>query len=187
MGESALALARRTIEETDQSLFELGKRSPQRLMAIEGVGESKALRICTALELARRRRDTPPLKCRVVRSSLEAFEACRHQIEDLEVEQLRVLLMDRGNHIIRQKVLTSCGRSGTVADPKLIFQSALEYRASSLILVHNHPSGNIRPSEADRQVTERISSSGALLDLPLTDHLIVGRGQYFSFADEGIL
>lgn len=187
VGESALALATRILDGVERSLFELGKRSPQRLMAFEGVGEAKALRICTALELARRRRDAPPLQRTVVRSSLEAFEACRHEMEDLQVEQLRVLLMDRGNRIIRQQVLTSGGPSGTVADPKLVFQAALEHRATSLILVHNHPSGNIRPSEADRQVTERITTSGAMLDLPLTDHLIVGHGQYFSFADEGIL
>ena len=187
VGEPALALATRIFDGVERNLFELGKRSPQRLMEFEGVVEAKALRICTALELARRRRDVPPLQRTVVRSSLQAFEACRHEMEDLQVEQLRVLLMDRGNRIIRQQVLTSGGPSGTVADPKLVFQAALEHRATSLILVHNHPSGNIRPSEADRQVTERIASSGAMLDLPLTDHLIVGHGQYFSFADEGIL
>ena len=183
--ESALQIASRLLLDRQQSWFELGKLSVQQLQTYPGIGRAKAVVICAAIEIARRRLTAPIPDLVTVNSSLDAFEACRHFMEDLPVEQLRLLLLNRGNQITRQVVLTSGSQSGTIADPKLIFQTALEYRAASIILVHNHPSGNIRPSQADDRVTQCIFKSGELLDLPLVDHLIVGHGHYYSFADEG--
>lgn len=183
----ALALAQAVLSDRGNSWFELGRLSVRQLTAYHGIGEVVALRIHAALEIARRRLTAPPEALITVRHSRDAYEACRMAMEDLQVEQLRVLLLNRGNQICRQVVLTSGGAAGTIADPKLIFQSALEHRASSFILVHNHPSGNIRPSEADLRVTQRVAQSGEMLDLPMTDHLIIGHGHYYSFADNGNL
>lgn len=183
--ESAFELATRLFQDREQSWFEIGRLSILQLQAYPGIGEAKAVVIRAALEIARRRLTAPVPELIRVTSSIDAFEACRHQMEDLHVEQLRVLLLNRGNQIVRQEVLTTGSQSGTIADPKLIFQMALEHRASSFILVHNHPSGNITPSVADDRVTECVLKSGEMLDLPLMDHLIIGHGHYYSFADEG--
>ncbi|MBE0641469.1 MAG: JAB domain-containing protein, partial [Bacteroidales bacterium] len=143
--------------------------------------------IVAALELGNRRLSAPAEVKPRISSSTEAFDALRSVLEDSPYEVFWILLLNRANRLISRVMISEGGFSGTVADPKKIFKVAIERRASSIILAHNHPSGNLRPSEADIRLTKRLKSSGEMLDLPVLDHLIVGDKGFFSFADEGLL
>ncbi len=186
-GESALGLAQRILASVDNNLHELGKRSIQEFQRFKGVGEAKAITIAAALELGRRRqisdlRDRPK-----VASSRDAFNAIASLLTDLYHEEFWLLMLNKANEVVAREKLSAGGMAGTVADVKLAFKIALDARASAIIAVHNHPSGNLKPSEADISLTKKLKEAGKILDLPLLDHLIVSERGYYSFADEGAI
>ncbi|MDO8969994.1 MAG: DNA repair protein RadC [Saprospiraceae bacterium] len=186
-GESALGLAQRILASVDNNLHDLGKRSIQEFQRFKGVGEAKAITIAAALELGRRRqisdlRDRPK-----VASSRDAFNAIASLLTDLYHEEFWLLMLNKANEVVAREKLSAGGMAGTVADVKLAFKIALDARASAIIAVHNHPSGNLKPSEADISLTKKLKEAGKILDLPLLDHLIVSERGYYSFADEGAI
>jgi DNA repair protein RadC len=184
---SAVDLAKQILASVGHNLNELAKLSVKDLEKFRGIGEAKAITIVSALELGRRRKESEPTRRERVTSSAVVYDLMRPHLLDLPHEEFWVVLLNRANEVLRKLPVGSGGVSGTVADPKLIFKLALEHLASGLILVHNHPSGNLRPSEADIKLTKKLKEAGQHLDLPVLDHLIFTERGYFSFADQGLL
>ncbi len=184
---SAVELARRILLAADHNLHSLGNFTITDLTKVKGIGSAKAISIVAALELGRRRKDIAPDQKPKINGSAEAFEILKSHLLDLPHEEFWVLLLNRANRVIRKVQISQGGVSGTVADPKLIFKCALEELASGLILAHNHPSGNLTPSQADTTLTQKLKEGGKLLEIQVLDHIIVGGYRYFSFADEGLL
>ena len=185
--ESAVDLSKRMLAASQDNLIELSKLSIKELCDFKGIGEARAATITAALELGRRRRESEALKKKTIGSSQDAFEVMQSTMADISYEEFWILLLNRANQIIRKVNISEGGFSGTVADPKKIFKMALEHGASGIILCHNHPSGNLKPSDADLQLTRKLKEAGMHLDLPVLDHLIIGDEKYLSFADEGLL
>lgn len=184
---SAVDLAKQILNASENNLNSLAKLSVKDLTKFRGIGEAKAISIVAALELGRRRKNQEIIKNPKIGSSQDVYEYLRGDLLDLQHEEFWVLLLSRSNEIIKKKLISSGGVSGTVADPKLIFKSALEELASAIILVHNHPSGNLKPSSQDMSLTKKMKEAGLVLEIPVLDHLIFTNESYFSFADEGIL
>jgi len=187
VGESAVSLARRLLLAVENNLHELGKRSIHDLQRFKGVGEAKAIAIAAALELGRRRQLSDLRERPRITSSRDAYQAVAPLLTDLSHEEFWLLLLNKANEVMARERLSAGGMSGTVVDIKMVFKSALDARASGIIAVHNHPSGNLQPSIADQELTRRLRRAGEMLDLPLLDHLIVSERGYYSFADEGAL
>lgn len=187
VGESAVSLARRLLLAVENNLHELGKRSIHDLQRFKGVGEAKAIAIAAALELGRRRQLSDLRERPRITSSRDAYQAVAPLLTDLSHEEFWLLLLNKANEVMARERLSTGGMSGTVVDIKMVFKSALDARASGIIAVHNHPSGNLQPSIADQELTRRLRRAGEMLDLPLLDHLIVSERGYYSFADEGAL
>ncbi|MBK9290140.1 MAG: DNA repair protein RadC [Bacteroidetes bacterium] len=185
--ESAVALSRRILGHVSNNLAELSKLSLNELTKFRGIGTAKAITIIAALELGKRRRSAEILQRKSIRSSRDAFESIYALASDLSFEKFWIILLDQANQILRIAEISEGGLTGTVADPKKIFRLALEIGATNIILCHNHPSGQLRPSQADTQLTEKIFSAGKLLDINVLDHIIVGHDNYFSFADQGLM
>lgn len=185
--ESAVELSKRILARHGNNLNELAKLSVNDLMKFKGVGEAKAISIVAALELGRRRKEAETQKREKINSSRDIFNYVHPQFIDLPHEEFHVLLLSRSNAVIRKEFVSRGGVSGTVVDPKIIFKIALEHLASSIILCHNHPSGNLRPSDPDISLTKKLKEAGALLEIPVLDHLIISDTGYFSFADEGLM
>ncbi len=184
---SAIDVAKKVLSHVDNNLDSLAKLSIKDLMKAKGIGEAKAITIVAALELGRRRKDQSPDDKAKIESSKTAFELIRGDLMDLPHEEFWVILLNRANRIIRKKRVSEGGVSGTVADPKIIFKLAVDELASGIIVVHNHPSGNLKPSESDINLTKKIKEAGKVLEISLLDHLIIAHDRYFSFADEGFL
>ena len=185
--KSAVELSRYVLKEVNNDLGELAKLSVNDLKKYKGIGEAKALSIISALELGRRRKDTEPLKKEKIVSSKDIYDLMKPHLMDLDHEEFWVVLLNRANIVLKKAVVSSGGISGTVADPRLIFKAALENMASAVILVHNHPSGNPKPSDADLVITRKMKDAGKLLEIPVLDHLIFTDSDYYSFADAGRL
>lgn len=185
--ESAVELSRRILRSVSDNLAELSRLSVNDLMKFQGIGEAKAITIVAALELGKRRRSAEIIQRKSIRSSKEAFESVYALASDLSYEKFWIILLDQAQQILRIAEISEGGITGTVADPKKIFRLALETGATNIILCHNHPSGQLKPSQADTHLTQKIFSAGKLLDINVLDHIIVGRDDYFSFADNGIM
>lgn len=185
--ESAVDLAKRILKNSHDNLIELSKLNVQGLTKFKGVGEAKAISIIAALELGKRRRGAEALEKKKITSSQDVFEYFTSIFGDSNYEEFYILLLNRANKIIKEVQISEGGISGTVADPKKIFKIALENNSSAIILCHNHPSGNIQPSDADIKLTNKLKNAGAMLDLPVIDHIILGEENYYSFADENTL
>lgn len=185
--ESAVQLAQRILAQSQNNLNTLGKQTIAQLMAFRGIGEAKAITIAAALELGRRRRMEEVQDKVKITSSKTVFDIMQPLIGELPHEEFWVLYLNNSNKIIHKAVLSKGGITGTVVDIRLIFKSALENQATSLILSHNHPSGKLQASEADRAITQRLKIAGQHLDILVLDHVIITETGYFSFADEGIL
>ncbi len=185
--ESALDLAKRILGQVGNDLHRLGRMGLAELTQFNGMGEAKAISIIAALELGRRRRDTEVRERASVTTSSSAYELVRAKVADLSHEEFWLLLLDRGNRLIETVPVSRGGMHGTVADPKVIFKMALDRRASSLVLCHNHPSDQLRPSQEDIALTRKLVDGARLLDISVHDHLIVGVSGYYSFADNGML
>jgi DNA repair protein RadC len=185
--ETAVDLAKRVLDGNGQNLTELSKMTVNELVKFPGIGQAKAIAIIAALELGNRKRSQDAIIREKIAGSRDVYEIMHADLADSPYEAFRVLLLNRANRLLRKISISEGGVSGTVADPKKIFKMALEHNASSLILCHNHPSGNTQPSEADIKLTRKMKDAGVLLDLPVLDHLIISSDHYFSFADEGLL
>lgn len=185
--DSALDLARIILSQADNDLHKLAGLGVNELMRIHGVGEAKAMSIVAALELGQRRRDLNVSQRPLIVDSRSAFELLQPVLGDLPYEEFWLLLLDRGNRLINRYQVSQGGMHGTVADPKRIFKEALDQRASAVILCHNHPSGQLRPSTEDIMLTRKLVEGGRFLDIVVQDHLIVTSSGYYSFADNGQL
>ncbi len=181
---NALDLSKKILSEVSNNLVELSKLSVAELAKHTGIGEAKAISVVAALELGRRRRSAIAIQKEKVTSSNDVFEIFHSVLSDSVYEEFWLLLLNRANKVLRKLNISEGGLSGTVADPKKIFKLALDCHASSIILCHNHPSGNINPSDSDIQLTKKLQQAGFLLDLPILDHIIIGEESYYSFADE---
>ena len=182
---SALEVAREILSAAGNDLNKLAAASASELMKRPGVGEAKALSIIAALELGLRRRAASPRERPRISTSAHVFEELRHKIADLHQEEFWMLLLDRGLRLIDSRRVSIGGVHGTVADPKVIFRKALEAGASCIAVAHNHPSGQLRPSEEDIRLTKKLVEGGRLVDIIVQDHIIIAGDGYYSFADNG--
>lgn len=182
--KSAVELCREILIDSNNNINTLAKKTINDLMKFKGIGEAKAITIAAALELGRRRKSELKENKPSIKSSADAYHYIKHKLEDLFHEEFHVILLNRANKIIKDVLISKGGLSGTVADGKLIFKAAITQSAAAIILVHNHPSGNLTPSQSDKQLTLRMKEFGQMIDLPVLDHLIIGDGDYYSFADE---
>ena len=186
--KSALDVAKELLQAADNDLQKLAGLSVQEIanMRIKGLGEAKSIHIAAALELGIRRNASDKKKETIAKSA-DIAEYLRANFEYLQQEVFVVVFLNRSNKVIHHQIVSEGGLTGTVADPRVILKKALEHNATSLILCHNHPSGNLRPSKADEVLTQKIKQAATLLDIQLMDHIIVSSEGYFSFADEGML
>ena len=185
--ETAVQLSQRILGFYNNNLNELAKLSINDLKKFKGIGEAKAITIIAALELGRRRKEVDVQKQEVVKTSKDAYAHIAPKLSDLPHEEFWILLLNRSNKIIRTELVGRGGVAGTVADVRLILKSAVENLASSIVLSHNHPSGNLQPSKEDINLTQKVKQGAALFDIQVIDHIIVGDANYYSFADEGLL
>lgn len=185
--ETAVDLSKRILASVENNLVNLARLEVQDLMKFIGIGEAKAVSIIAALELGRRRKGTNKILNPKITSSHDAYQAFLPKLQDLNTEEFWILLLNRQNEIIDLKQISQGGVAGTVVDPKVIFKIALQSLASGIILSHNHPSGNLKPSKADIQITNKIKTAGQTLEINVHDHLIISDQGYYSFADEGIM
>jgi DNA repair protein RadC len=185
--KSAVVLAREILQLGNNNLNELGKLSISDLKKIKGIGEAKAVTITAALELGRRRQASFALEKKIIKTSNEVAEYLRAVIKDFSYEVFGVIFLNQANKINHFEILSKGGITGTVADPRLILRKALDVSATSIILCHNHPSGNLQPSQADKELTTKIKEAAKYLDIKVIDHIIVSEEGYYSFADEGVM
>jgi DNA repair protein RadC len=184
--ESAVSLSKRILLSVNNNLNALGKLSLKQLMEFKGVGEAKAVTIAAALELGRRRRTAELPDFFKITSSKAVFEIMQPLIGDLLHEEFWVLYLNNANKVIHKAQLSKGGITGTIVDVRLIFKLALEHNATAIILSHNHPSGKLVASDADREITKKLTFAGEQLDIKVLDHIIITEKGYLSFQDEGI-
>jgi DNA repair protein RadC len=185
--ESAVDLCKRILASVDNNLNALGKLSIKQLMEFKGIGEAKAITIAAAMELGRRRRLEDAVQLDKITSSRSVFDLMQPIIGELPHEEFWILYLNNSNKVIQKNQLSKGGITGTLVDVRLVLKSALEVGATALILCHNHPSGTLKPSQADKDVTHKLKAAAQSLDIKVLDHLIITENTYFSFADESIL
>lgn len=183
--KSAVDLAKDLLNQYENSLASIAKLSVHELMKIKGIGQAKAVSIAAALELGRRRVTENALQKSQISSSVDAYDLIHSRMRDLTREEFWIILLDRRSKVISIEEIHIGGMSAMVVDPKIIFQKALERKACSVILSHNHPSGAPSPSMEDIRLTEKVKLAGNYIDIKVLDHIIIGEGAYYSFADEG--
>ena len=184
---SAVDLSKYILHSVNNDLAQLARLSVNDLKKFKGIGEAKAISIVSALELGRRRKGSEPQKKVKITSSADVYALMRPELLDEAIEYFYVLFLNRSNVVIKKQLISQGGTSATIADPKLIFKYGMENLASAIILVHNHPSGNLKPSSADISLTKRLCMVGKNLELPVLDHVIFTDVGYFSFADESMI
>jgi DNA repair protein RadC len=185
--ETAVELSKRILASVDNNLNNLGKLSIAKLTEFKGIGEAKAISIVAAMELGRRRRKEETLELKKITSSKEVFLMMQPIIGELPHEEFWVLYLNNANKVILKSQLSKGGITGTVVDNRMIFKLAFEQNATAIILVHNHPSGKLLPSDADISITKQLKIAGRQLNIPIQDHVIVSENGHYSFNDEGIL
>lgn len=183
--ESAVNLSKRILTSVE-NLNVLGKLSLQQLTAFKGIGNAKAITIIAAMELGRRRRSEETVELTKITSSRSVFNIMQPIIGELPHEEFWILYLNNSNKVIHKVQLSKGGITGTVVDVRIIFKIALEHNATAIILSHNHPSGVLRPSEADKQITQKLKEAGKNLDVNVLDHIIITEKSYYSFMDGGI-
>jgi len=185
--ESAVALSQRILDAVGNNLNELGKRSIAELMKFKGIGEAKAVTIAAAMELGRRRQTADLPDRPEIKGSRDAYVLLAPLLLDLPHEESWVLFLTKRNKVIGKEKLSIGGTDSTIMDAKIVFRKALEGMAAAIIVAHNHPSGTLRPSQADIDLTKKMKNVGDAIGLPLVDHIIIADGGYFSFLDQGLL
>ena len=184
---TAVELARQVLAASGDNLYDLSKLSLEELTQHKGIGEAKAVSIMAALELGRRWSVTSPEQRKSISNSQEAYENFLSLIDDPTKEHFLVAHLNHGNKVIKMERISTGGITNTLADPKVIFKSALLKEATALMLCHNHPSGVAKPSAEDLQLTKKIVTAGKIFDIMVLDHLIIGENSYFSFAEHGLI
>lgn len=184
---SAVDLSKKILSAANNDLHRLSLFSLADLLNFKGIGIAKAVTIVAALEIGRRRRETKVEKALCITSSKDAYHVLYEKLTDLDHEQFYAILLKQNNEVIDVIQISKGGVAGTIVDPRLIFKPAIEKLASAIIVAHNHPSGNLKPSQADEKITNQLLSAGKLLNISILDHLIIASQSYFSFADEGKL
>jgi DNA repair protein RadC len=185
--KSAVDLAKEILKLGNNNLNELGKLPIAAFQKIKGIGEAKAITIAAALELGRRRHAGLPLEKAVISTSKQIAEYLKTMIKDYTYEVFAVIFLNRSNKVNHFEIVSKGGISGTIADPRIILKKALDAEATSIILCHNHPSGSLRPSRADEELTTKIKEAAKYLDIVVIDHIIVSEQGYYSFSDEGLM
>ncbi|MCC6690059.1 MAG: DNA repair protein RadC [Bacteroidia bacterium] len=185
--ESAVDLSKRILASANNNLNELAKLTVNDLMKFKGIGEAKAVSIVAALELGRRRKETESVKREKIITSNNVFEIFKPILADLPHEEFWVLFLNHAGFVLKKELISRGGIAGTIVDVRIIFKAAIENLSSAVILCHNHPSGNTKPSEKDIQLTKKMKEAGKILDIAVFDHIIVSELGYYSFADSGAL
>lgn len=185
--ETAVDLSKRILSSCQNDLDKLSQLGVKELSRFKGIGEAKAISIVAALELGRRRNGTGAPEIQKILSSIDAFRIIKADLADLPHEEFWLLLLNRANVMIGKHFMSKGGQAGTVIDPKMVFKIAIEHGAASMVLVHNHPSGNLKPSNADINITNKLVELGKLMEITIFDHLIVCNNNFLSLADEGYL
>ena len=184
-GQSAVDVARSLLDGVDNDLIALSNLTLDDLMQHKGIGKAKAITIMAALELGKRRRAAEATVPAEVKDSKDAYERFLPHIDDMKQEHFLVLFLNQSNHALDVRCISNGGTTHVIADPKIIFQNALKLNATCIIVGHNHPSGNPRPSTDDRKLTQKLVAAGKLLDITVKDHIIIGNERYYSFLDHG--
>ncbi len=185
--ESAVTLSKRILASVETSLSEIGKLTVIDLMKFKGIGTAKAITIVAAIELGKRRSGEKVLKKKKITSSNSVFEIMQPIIGELPHEEFWIVYLNNSNKILQKTQLSKGGITGTLVDVRLVLKNAIQLGAVGIILVHNHPSGTLRPSQSDKQLTQKLKNAGNSLDIKVLDHLIITENAYFSFADENLL
>ncbi|MDX9726660.1 MAG: DNA repair protein RadC [Bacteroidales bacterium] len=185
--KSAVDLGRELLGLVSNNLNSLGKLTVADLVKIRGIGPARAVTISAALELGRRRSLSALPDAYQIKCSKDVADIFQPLLSDLAHEEFWILFLNRSNRVIDKTKLSQGGISGTVTDVRIIMKKAIEYLASGIIVCHNHPSGNLNPSDSDTRITQKIKESGSLMDIQLLDHLIISGNDFFSFADNGLL
>lgn len=186
--ETAVDLSKRILSFYDNDLDHLGKASIADLSKFKGIGEAKAISVVAGLELGRRRKELGNAnETQKITSSRDAFNILFPVFSDLNHEEFWILILNRANCVVSKQLISKGGMAGTVADPKIIFKVSLEQNGACIILAHNHPSGNLRPSQQDISITKKLVEAGKMLDLLVLDHLIFSNNLFYSFGDEGLI
>ena len=184
-GQSAVELARDILGRADNDLINLSNLTFKELKDIKGIGEAKAITIMAALELGKRRRAAEATLPEEVKDSKASFERFLPYIDDMKQEHFLVMYLDQSFHELKVECISHGGTTNVIADPRIIFKNALSLGATCIVLGHNHPSGNPRPSKDDRMLTQKIDAAGKLLDITVIDHIVIGNERYYSFRDHG--
>ncbi len=184
---SAVTLAQLILKHHDNDLDVLAKRSVKELQQFKGIGEAKAIKIVSAMELSRRREGFTSLPKPRFYDSTGIYHFMKPELADKTTEEFWVVLLNRANRLIKKQFISSGGLTSTLADPKVVFKAAVEYGATSMVLLHNHPSGNPDPSKKDIELTKRLIEGGQTLDIDILDHIIIAGNTYFSFVDDKLL
>ena len=185
--ETAVELSKRILHHYGNDLNKLGKASISELSKFKGIGEAKAISIIAALEIGRRRNETESQAPEYINSSRDGYNIMRRHLMDLNHEEFWIILLGRSQKVLGKELISKGGLAATICDPKIIFHAALQYQASGLILVHNHPSGNLKPSQEDIMLTKKLSAAGRLLDMSVFDHLIITDNGFVSLADSEMM
>ena len=183
--ESAVDLSKRILQSVEHNLNLLAKLSVEQLMEFNGIGEAKAISILTALELGKRRQHQPAFAITKIATSKDVFVMMKPFFEDKNYEEFWAIYLNNSNRILSKELCSKGGITSTVVDVRLLYKRALELSAVGIIVCHNHPSGSVKPSIPDRELTDKIKQAGLSLDIQLLDHLIITEKSYFSFADHG--
>lgn len=183
--ESAVDLSKRILQSVDNNIHQLAKLSAEKLMSFHGIGEAKAISILTALELGKRRQYESSAEMQKISSSEDVFTLMKPIFSDKSHEEFWVIYLNNSNKVLTKELCSKGGMTSTIVDIRLLYKRALELSAIGIIVCHNHPSGNVNPSEQDKILTDKVKKAGNSLDIQLLDHLIIGEKSYFSFADQG--
>lgn len=185
--ESALSLAKRILASTEGSFNKLAKLTVEQLVEFKGVGEAKAINILSALEIGRRRKSDSKEDVLIIRRSKTIFESFHDLLSDIDHEEFWCLFLNTSNGVIKKEIISKGGMASTIVDVRVIMKRAILLSATAIVLVHNHPSDNTKPSQSDINITKNVKEGAELLNISLLDHVIVGQTNYYSFADEGII
>lgn len=186
-GETAVELCRRILSDSKNNLGELSKQDVVQLCAYKGIGEAKAIAIVAALELGRRRKEENHQEVTVLNSSKRVYDYFRSYLQDLSHEEFWVIYLNTACKVLNAQLIGRGGNDFTPVDVRIILRYALQYNSNSIILIHNHPSGTLSPSQADKLLTKKITDAAQIMDIRVNDHLIFTDTSYYSFRDEGIL
>ncbi len=185
--QSAIDLAKQILSSVSNNLVGLSRLTVSDLIQFKGIGDAKAITVVAALELGRRRRGAEAMQRKTITSSADAYEVLQMHIGDIDYEQFAIVMLNQANQVLKVENISEGGITGTVVDPKRVFRTAINNNAINIILAHNHPSGSLKPSKNDLDLTQKLKKAGEYLQIMVLDHLILGDNKYLSMADEGYL